>query len=251
MQRSKSLHENLWKFCTGLVSNCPLPILLGHHSAIPRKVSDGHPKTIKVSMHCQDMKEPNPCHALCLLLWYNMPSSPQLEDGAFEIIEGWPVPNDATFGSSFAVPNSWTGTRDPSSFLKREAPSAFAPWPKKVAIFSLQKSLSKNLQRSHIIHIIPNLFCGSWSLLESRKLLDCELQACLKGVWRRAPAFSLEGWPIKCQLPVSCLWIYRCEPGSSAELRHVQGASLFPDVFSKLDTCTHLDSKHLDLRLLW
>lgn len=40
----------------------------------------------------------------------------------------------------------------------------------------------------------------------------------LERLWRRAPAFSLEGWPIKCQWPVSCLRIYRCETGSKQDL---------------------------------
>ena len=217
MQRSKSLHEIYESFAQTCVK---LPFA---HSS-PAKFQMATRKPLK----------------------YVKTWKTQLEDGTFEMACQFPTTPPSVQALQFPIlgrgpgTHFWSGTHGVLSHLGRKK------WN-----FSLQKSLTKNLQRSHIIHIIPNLFCGSWSLLESRKLLDCELQACLKGVWRRAPAFSLEGWPIKCQWPVSCLWIYRCEPGSNAELRHVQGASLFPDVFSKLDTCTHLDSKHLDLRLLW
>lgn len=233
-----------------LVSNCPLPILLGHHSAIPREVSDGHPKTIKVSMHCQDMKEPNPCHALCLLLWYNMPSSPQLEDGAFEIIEGWPASSQRRH-LRFKLCSSQFLDGDPGPIIIFEAggTECFRTLAEKSGRFFPLKSLFPKIFKGPTSSQTYFVVLEAWLNLASFWIV--KTQACLKGVWRRAPAFSLEGWPIKCQCPVSCLRIYRCEPGSNAELRHGQGASLFPDVFSKLDTCTHLDSKHLDLRLLW
>ena len=221
MQRSKSLHEIYESFAQTCVK---LPFA---HSS-PAKFQMATRKPLK----------------------YVKTWKTQLEHGTFEIIEGWPASSQRRH-LRFKLCSSQFLDGDPGPIFEAGGTECFRTLAEKSGNFSLQKSLTKNLQRSHIIHIIPNLFCGSWSLLESRKLLDCELQACLKGVWRRAPAFSLEGWPIKCQWPVSCLWIYRCEPGSNAELRHVQGASLFPDVFSKLDTSTHLDSKNLDLRLLW
>lgn len=125
------------------------------------------------------MKEPNPCHALCLLR-YNMPSCPQLRDWRL----AWQS-YDATFGSSFAVPNSWTGTRP--IFFEAGGTECFRTLPKKWH-FSLPVSY-QFLQRPHII---PNLFCGSWSLVESRKLLDCELQACLKGFDAERQPFLLK-----------------------------------------------------------
>ena len=144
-----AIHEVYETVAQTFVKNCPLPlpILLGHHSAIPRKVSDGHPKTFKVSIHCQETKE------LAMPFAYDTTCHYPVSQPGMVLLKQLKVGLSPPSVQALQSPILGGG---PIVFFEAGCTECFRTLPK---MWHLSLPVSYQfLQKSQTI---PNLFCGS------------------------------------------------------------------------------------------